>query len=67
MLEVNPNCDISDGTGLSRAALAAGIPYDALIEQVAYSARQRFSGGITPPTEKARDWIVTPSSGEMAD
>ncbi|MFO0655159.1 MAG: ATP-grasp domain-containing protein [Polyangia bacterium] len=54
VLEVNPNCDISDGAGLSRAALAAGIPYDALIEQVAYSARQRFSGGITPPTEKKR-------------
>ncbi|MBL8632085.1 MAG: hypothetical protein JNM40_02595 [Myxococcales bacterium] len=44
VLEVNPNCDLSDGAGLSRAARAAGIAYDQLITTIAASAKERFAG-----------------------
>jgi len=42
VLELNPNCDLSDGAGFSRAALAAGLPYDQVIETIATAARERF-------------------------
>ncbi len=54
VLEVNPNCDISDGAGLSRAAAAVGIAYDEVIEQVAVSARQRFLEDSRLPATKER-------------
>jgi hypothetical protein len=43
VLELNPNCDLSDGAGFSRAALAAGLPYDQVIETIAHSALERFA------------------------
>lgn len=43
VLEVNANCDLSDGAGLSLAARSVGIPYDELVEEVAQSARRRFA------------------------
>ncbi len=43
VLEVNPNCDLSDGAGLSHSARAASIPYDQMIDAIAVSARERFA------------------------
>ncbi len=43
VLEVNPNCDLSDGAGLARTARAAGIAYDQLIETIAACAKARFA------------------------
>ncbi len=44
VLEVNPNCDLSDRAAIALAAQAAGIAYDEMIEEIAESARDRFVG-----------------------
>lgn len=41
VIDLNPNCDLSEGAGFSRAGLLAGLPYDQLIEQIAFSTLQR--------------------------
>lgn len=43
VIDVNPNCDLSDGAGYSRAGALAGLSYDRLIEEIALSALQRSS------------------------
>lgn len=41
VIDVNPNCDLTDDAGFSRAARIAGLSYDRLIEQIALAAHQR--------------------------
>jgi D-alanine-D-alanine ligase len=42
VIDVNPNCDLSDGAGVSRAASFAGLQYPDLIERVVSAARARY-------------------------
>jgi D-alanine-D-alanine ligase len=41
IIDVNPNCDLADGAGFSRAATLAGLAYDQLIERIAFVALLR--------------------------
>jgi D-alanine-D-alanine ligase len=41
VIDVNPNCDLSDSAGYARAGLLAGFSYDRLIEQIAFAAIKR--------------------------
>jgi D-alanine-D-alanine ligase len=41
VIDVNPNCDLSEGAGVSRASSFAGLAYADLIEEVCASAMQR--------------------------
>lgn len=41
VIDVNPNCDLSDGAGFSLAARQGGLAYDALIERIAAAALTR--------------------------
>jgi D-alanine-D-alanine ligase len=41
VIDVNPNCDLSDGAGVSRAASFAGLAYADLIEEVCAAALAR--------------------------
>jgi D-alanine-D-alanine ligase len=42
VIDVNPNCDLSDGAGVSRAASFGGIAYPELIERVCLAAWSRY-------------------------
>jgi D-alanine-D-alanine ligase len=41
VIDVNPNCALAPDAGFARAALAAGLPYDAMIQQLVELALQR--------------------------
>lgn len=41
VIDVNANCALADGAGFARAAALAGLSYDQLVEQIAFSALQR--------------------------
>ena len=41
VIDVNPNCDLSDGAGFSRAAGFGGLDYPSLIERVCVAAWER--------------------------
>lgn len=41
VIDVNPNCDLSQEAGYAKAALAGGLSYEMLIERIALSAAQR--------------------------
>jgi D-alanine-D-alanine ligase len=41
VIEMNPNCDLCDGAGFSRAAALAGLSYDQVIAEIASVAHQR--------------------------
>ncbi len=41
IIDVNPNCDLSDGAGYSLAAHFGGLPYDELIDRIAAEALHR--------------------------
>ena len=43
VIDVNPNCDLSDGAGVSRAASFAGIGYAELIERICRAALARHA------------------------
>ena len=42
VIDVNPNCDLSDGAGFSRAAGYGGYDYSALVERVCRIALERY-------------------------
>jgi D-alanine-D-alanine ligase len=42
VIDVNPNCDLSDGAGVSRAASFGGITYPELIERIVAAALARY-------------------------
>jgi D-alanine-D-alanine ligase len=41
VIDVNPNCDLSPTAGFARAALVAGMPYEAVIAHIAHLALAR--------------------------
>jgi D-alanine-D-alanine ligase len=41
VIDVNPNCDLSDGAGVSRAASFGGLSYADLIERICVAALER--------------------------
>jgi D-alanine-D-alanine ligase len=41
VIDLNPNCDLSDGASYCRAGQLAGLSYDQLIEEIALSAIKR--------------------------
>lgn len=50
VIDVNPNCDLSDGAGVSRAASFGGLAYPDLIERIVAAAMARH--------EKAESHVV---------
>ena len=42
VIDVNPNCDLSDGAGVSRAASYGGLSYPQLIQQICEAALRRY-------------------------
>jgi hypothetical protein len=42
VIDVNPNCDLSDGAGVSRAASFGGLAYPDLIERICEAALARY-------------------------
>lgn len=59
VIDVNPNCDLSDGAGVCRAASFGGIAYPELIERIALAALARYESeslhgdGIDRPSAKS--------------
>jgi D-alanine-D-alanine ligase len=48
VVDVNPNCDLSTGAGMARAAAAVGIDYSALVGLlVRYALRRRRAGTLS--------------------
>jgi D-alanine-D-alanine ligase len=48
LIDINPNCDLSDGAGFSQAARAAGISYEEMIERIGACAILRFLHASVP-------------------
>jgi D-alanine-D-alanine ligase len=54
VVDVNPNCDLSSGAGMARAAAAVGIDYGALVGLlVRYALRRRRAGSSAVETTRA--------------
>ena len=49
VIDVNPNCDLSETAGFARAGRAAGLGYDDLIRRIAELALSRRSHADTIP------------------
>ena len=47
VIDVNPNCDLSDGAGVSRAASFGGLSYHDLIERIVAAATARYDKAST--------------------
>ncbi|HEX2569931.1 MAG TPA: D-alanine--D-alanine ligase [Polyangia bacterium] len=48
VIDINPNCDLSDGAGVSRAAGFAGLDYPSLVERVVWTAWERAHHARSP-------------------
>jgi D-alanine-D-alanine ligase len=55
VIDVNPNCDLSDGAGVSRAASFGGLAYPDLIERICEAALARYRGESLPNVRGSRD------------
>lgn len=72
VIDVNPNCDLSDGAGVSRAASFGGFSYAELIERIcaAALARQTSNGSVThasPATDETDgEELVAVAAGDPA-
>ncbi len=53
VVDVNPNCDLSSGAGMARAAAAVGIDYGALVGLLVRYASRRRRNGSTNATHEA--------------
>jgi D-alanine-D-alanine ligase len=62
VIDVNPNCDLSDGAGVSRAASFGGLSYPDLIERICAAALARTtkkeSDHARPPAQQLSGDIV---------
>jgi D-alanine-D-alanine ligase len=64
VIDVNPNCDLSDGAGVCRAASFGGLTYPELIDRVVAAAMARH---VKASTHVVRDDVATKqSSGARA-
>ena len=59
VIDVNPNCDLSDGAGVSRAASFGGIDYADLIERVVAAALARYHSSEKESPHVVRDRAAT--------
>jgi D-alanine-D-alanine ligase len=56
VIDVNPNCDLSDGAGVCRAASFGGLTYSDLIDRVVAAAMARYAKAST---HVVRDDVAT--------
>jgi len=71
VIDVNPNCDLSDGAGVSRAASFGGLSYAELIERIcaAALARQPSNESVThaaPAIDDSGEALVAVAAGHPA-
>jgi D-alanine-D-alanine ligase len=67
VIDVNPNCDLSDGAGVARAAAFGGITYPELIERVVAAALARYETEDRESPHVLRDRAATNrASGDPA-
>lgn len=62
IIDVNPNCDLSDGAGVSRAARFGGIAYPDLIERVVAAALTRYESAQKESGHGLRNRAAAPSA-----
>jgi D-alanine-D-alanine ligase len=60
VIDVNPNCDLTDGAGFSRAAAYGGYDYPSLIEEVCRVALERHAREHRRPLAPAEAVPVVP-------
>jgi D-alanine-D-alanine ligase len=65
VIDVNPNCDLSDGAGVSRAASFGGLSYPDLIERVCEAALARQARESDLHDDRPRD-LSDPDAGDGA-
>ena len=63
VIDVNPNCDLSDGAGVCRAASFGGLTYSDLIDRVVAAAMARYAKAST---HVVRDDVATNRSSTRA-
>jgi D-alanine-D-alanine ligase len=67
VIDVNPNCDLSDGAGVSRAASFGGLSYTDLIWRVCKAALERTVRESDPHVDRKRRGAAGASSRPAAD
>jgi D-alanine-D-alanine ligase len=67
VIDVNPNCDLSNGAGVSRAAGFGGIAYPDLIERICQAAWARYETDSKVSANVERDLAATDPQSVAAD